>query len=62
VLLDEELPVEPLAQQTALHVGEADDHGVDRAVRDRLGQFVQRQHGAGVYAPAGGLTGSPREA
>ena len=46
VLLDEELAVQALAHHPALHVGERDDHRVDGAVADRLGQFVQRQHGS----------------
>ena len=33
-LVDEELRVEPLAHEAALHVGERDDHGVDLARRD----------------------------
>ncbi len=58
VVLDEELPVEALAHEPALHVGEGDDHRVDRAVLDRRRQFVQRQHGSGVYAVPHGLTGT----
>ena len=50
VVFDEELPVQALAHEPALHVGEGDDHRVDRAVLDRRRQFVQRQHGSGVYA------------
>ena len=44
-LLDEELAVEPLAHQPALHVGEGDDDRVDRA-RLHVGlQLVEAKHG-----------------
>ena len=45
-LLDEELPVEPLAHQAALHVRERDDHRVDLARRDERPQLLPAQHGA----------------
>ena len=43
-LVDEELRVEPLAQQTTLHVREGDDHRVDLARRDELLQLLESQH------------------
>ena len=43
-LLDEELAVEPLSHQPALHVGEGDDDRVDRA-RLHVGlQLVEAKH------------------
>ena len=44
VLGEEELRVEPLAHQAALHVGEADDDGVDRSRLDVRPQLVEAQH------------------
>ena len=41
--VDEVLGVQPLALQPALHVGERDDHGVDRAVVDQRRQLVDGQ-------------------
>jgi hypothetical protein len=46
VLGQEELGVEPLAHEAALHVGEARDHGVDRAHGDVFPEFLERQHRA----------------
>jgi hypothetical protein len=43
-LLQEELAVEPLSRQAALHVGERDDDSVDRAALDLAAQLVQREH------------------
>ncbi len=43
-LLDEELAVEPLSEQPALHVGEGDDDRVDLAARDLGLQLVEVQH------------------
>ena len=37
-LVEEELRVEPLALQPALHVGHGDDDGVDLLLADRLAQ------------------------
>ena len=45
-LVAEELPVEPLAHESPLHVGECDDDRVDRAGLDLRPQLVQRQHQA----------------
>ena len=41
--LNEELGVDTLAHQAALHVGEGDDDGVDLAPLDRGGQLIARQ-------------------
>jgi hypothetical protein len=35
-LVDEEVPGHPLADQPALHVGKAHQHGIDRPGRDLL--------------------------
>ena len=43
-LVAEELPVEPLSHESALHVGERDDDGVDRAFLDLCAQLVEAQH------------------
>ena len=43
-LLAEELRVEPLSHEPALHVGERDDDRVDRARLDLGLQLVERQH------------------
>ena len=43
-LLQEELAVDPLAHQAALHVGERDDDRVDRAALDLAPQLVQGEH------------------
>ena len=40
-LLEEEVPVQPLAEQPSLHVGERHDHRVDRLIR---AQLLERQH------------------
>ena len=56
-LLDEELRVEPLAHEAALHVGERDDHGVDLARRDELPQLLPAQHGAILFGTP--RTGEP---
>jgi hypothetical protein len=50
VRLEEELPHQALAHQAALHVGERDDHRVDRTVLDGAFQLVQRQHRASPSA------------
>jgi len=42
-VLDEVLPVQPLALQPALHVGDRDDHGVDDAALDPVDELVHRQ-------------------
>jgi hypothetical protein len=44
VLLEEELRVEPLPHQPALHVGKRDDDGVDLAAGGEVGQLLDR-HG-----------------
>ena len=43
-LLDEELAVQPLPHEPALHVRERDDDGVDRARLDVRLQLVEAQH------------------
>ena len=43
-LLDEELPVQALPHQPALHVCEGDDDGVDLACCDLPLQLVEREH------------------
>ena len=49
-LLDEELAVQALAEQPALHVGERHDDGVDRA-RLHVGlQLVEAKHGGDLRA------------
>ena len=57
-LLDEELAVEPLPHETALHVGEGDDHGVDRAALDLGLELVEGQHGA-ILVRRGRLVDTP---
>ena len=47
-LLDEELAVEPLSHEPALHVGERDDDRVDRAVLDLGLQLVEAQHAGAI--------------
>jgi hypothetical protein len=42
---EEELAVDALAHQAALHVGERDDDGVDRAALDLGGELFQRHAG-----------------
>ena len=54
VLGEEELGIEPLAHQPALHVGEARDHGVDRARGDVLPQLLERRHRRRHYTGAEG--------
>ena len=51
-LLAEELRVEPLSHEPALHVGERDDDRVDRARLDLGLQLVERQHAA-ILSPVG---------
>ena len=43
-VVEEELGVESLSQQTSLHVGEGDDDGVDRAALDVGPKLVYRKH------------------
>ena len=50
-LLAEELRVEALSHEPALHVGERDDDRVDRARLDLGSQLVERQHAAILRAP-----------
>jgi hypothetical protein len=42
--LDEELPVQALSHQPALHVGERHDDRVDRAVFDGRGEVFEHEH------------------
>src|SRR5207248_3533816 len=58
-LLEEELGLDALAEQAALHVGERGDDGVDRPVLDLGSQLFDGQHsalggseGAGLPAPS----------
>ena len=56
-LLDEELAVQPLAQQPALHVGEGDDDRVDRARLHVGPQLVEAKHeGDPTLVPSDTLT------
>ena len=48
--IDEELRVEALSHQTALHIGRADQNRVDLAACDRLFQRV-KSHVAGHVVP-----------
>ncbi len=48
-LVAEELRVEPLSHEPALHVGERDDDGVDRARLDLGLQLLEREHGAILF-------------
>ena len=50
-LLEEELGVEPLPHQPALHVGEGSDHRVDGSRLDLRPQFLDRQHEIDPIAP-----------
>ena len=43
--LEEELPLDALAHEAALHVGEGDDDRVDRAALDLGSQLLQRHAG-----------------
>jgi hypothetical protein len=43
-VLEEELAVDPLAHEAALHVGEAREDGVDRAALDLVAELVEAQH------------------
>ena len=52
VLGEEELGIEPLPHQPALHVGEAGDDRVDRAGGDVLPQLLERRHRRRHYTEA----------
>ena len=41
-LVEEVLRGQPLALEAPLHVGDREQHGVDRAIRDRLLQLIER--------------------
>ena len=58
-LVAEELAVEPLSHEPALHVRERDDDRVDRAGLDLRAQLVKRQHGAILFLAMVDM--SPRE-
>ena len=60
-LLEEELGVKALAHQPALHVGEGDDDGVDRAGLDLCAQLLETQHRAILFRPDNrGYSGASR--
>ena len=59
VLLDEELPVQALAHEPALHVGEGDDHRVDRSVGDRVVSSSSVSMDRESTRRPAGLTGTP---
>jgi hypothetical protein len=54
-LLEEEVAVQALSEQPALHVGERHDHRVDRRIRAQLVERQQRNasfvEGAGACRP-----------
>src|SRR5262249_36409643 len=50
-LLEEEVGVEPLADQAALHVGERGDHRVDGPELGVLAQLVKSQHAPILNGP-----------
>jgi hypothetical protein len=55
-LVDEERRVDPLALQTALHVGQRDDHGVDGARRDRGADLLEVGRPARPHAVGRGVS------
>ena len=59
-LLEEELRVQPLAHQAALHVREGDDDGVDGAAPDVRPQLLDAQHARILFRPGAADTPASR--